>query len=105
MFDIILEGVLIYQTQHLFPHYLMKHTLPDWLGLYGGIHVVRQRDVPESGDRRRNVAALRRAKQAHQRSVRMDSQRDDCLDWGRGVRCPNRSDLHSPTDGRGRSEV
>lgn len=63
MFDIILEGVLIYQTQHLFPHYLMKHTLPDWLGLYGGIHVVRQRDVPESGDRRRNVAALRRAKQ------------------------------------------
>jgi 1-acyl-sn-glycerol-3-phosphate acyltransferase len=63
MFDIILEGVLIYRTQHLFPHYLMKHTLPDWLGLYGGIHVVRQRDNPESGDRRRNLAALRRAKQ------------------------------------------
>jgi 1-acyl-sn-glycerol-3-phosphate acyltransferase len=63
MFDIILEGVLLYKTQRLYPHYLMKHTLPDWLGFYGGIHVVRQRDVPESGDRRRNVAALRRAKQ------------------------------------------
>ena len=31
MFDIILEGVLIYHHQRIFPHYLMKHTLPDWL--------------------------------------------------------------------------
>jgi 1-acyl-sn-glycerol-3-phosphate acyltransferase len=63
MFDIILEGVLLYRGQKLFPHYLMKHSLPDWLGLYGGIPVVRQRDAGQSGDRRRNVAALRRAQQ------------------------------------------
>jgi 1-acyl-sn-glycerol-3-phosphate acyltransferase len=62
MFDIILEGVLIYHTQRIFPHYLMKQSLPNWLGLYGGIHVVRQRDNPESSERRKNVAALRRAK-------------------------------------------
>src|ERR1043166_3036319 len=64
MIDIILEGVLIYRTQHVYPHYLMKNTLPDWLGLYGGIHVVRQRDVSQTSERRRNIAALRRAQQA-----------------------------------------
>jgi 1-acyl-sn-glycerol-3-phosphate acyltransferase len=63
MLDIILEGVLIFRTQHVFAHYFMKHTLPDWLGLYGGIHVVRQRDAAPTSDRRRNVAALRRAQQ------------------------------------------
>jgi 1-acyl-sn-glycerol-3-phosphate acyltransferase len=63
LLDIILEGVLVYRSQHVFPHYLMKHTLPDWLGLYGGIHVVRQRDAAQTSDRRRNVAALRRAQQ------------------------------------------
>jgi 1-acyl-sn-glycerol-3-phosphate acyltransferase len=63
LFDIIMEGVLIFRHQRLFPHYLMKHTLPDWLGFYGGIHVVRQRDAGQSSDRRRNIAALRRAQQ------------------------------------------
>lgn len=63
MLDIILEGVLVYRKQRIFPHYLMKHTLPDWLGLYGGIHVVRQRDASQTSERRRNVAALRRAQQ------------------------------------------
>jgi 1-acyl-sn-glycerol-3-phosphate acyltransferase len=63
MLDIIMEGVLIYRRQRIFPHYLMKNTLPDWLGLYGGIHVVRRRDDTQSNERRRNIAALRRAKQ------------------------------------------
>jgi len=63
MFDIILEGVLIHRTQHVYPHYLMKNTLPDWLGLYGGIHIVRQRDAAETSARRKNIAALRRAQQ------------------------------------------
>lgn len=62
MFDIILEGVLVSRTQHLYPHYLMRHTLPGWLGVYGGIHIVRQRDAGQ-GDRRRNIAALRKAQQ------------------------------------------
>ena len=63
MLDIILEGMLVYRTQRIFPHYLMKHTLPDWLGFYGGIPVVRQRDSTSSGERRRNIDALRRAKE------------------------------------------
>jgi len=63
MFDIILEGVLVYRTQCRFPHYLMKQTLPSWLGLYGGIHVVRSRDGAQSQDRRKNLLALRRAQQ------------------------------------------
>lgn len=63
MFDIILEGVLLHRTQQICPHYLMKNTLPDWLGLYGGIHVIRQRDAAQPGERRRNIAALRRAQQ------------------------------------------
>jgi 1-acyl-sn-glycerol-3-phosphate acyltransferase len=63
MVDILLEGTLIYRRHKMFPHYLMKHTLPDWLGLYGGIHVVRQRDATPGNDRRKNIAALRRAQQ------------------------------------------
>lgn len=62
MIDIILEGILVYRTRHPYPHYLMKHTLPAWLGVYGGIHVVRQQDAGQA-DRRRNIAALRRAQQ------------------------------------------
>jgi 1-acyl-sn-glycerol-3-phosphate acyltransferase len=62
MWDIVLEGVLVYRTQGILPHYLMKSTLPDWLGVFGGIHVVRNKDDAQGNERRKNITALRRAK-------------------------------------------